>query len=423
MKRIAIIGGGQCGLHLGFGLMDRGYDVSLYNDRTPEQLLGSRIQSTPFLYSETLQMERRLGLNFWEADVPLGEGMFIDFREPTGKSLLTVRGRLHEKSGQALDQRTKFARWMEEFEQRGGNLVIQAVTLRQLDEIAAAHDLTFVASGNGTIDALFERDDEHSIHRGPSRHLAGLLLRGSKLLGDRPWTQVDFRPLRFNFVFGTGEFFSFPSYTHTAAECRSFLFEAKPGGAMDRFQDAADGLELLAIAKQVVRDFAPEDARYLDDAQLTDANAWFKCTFTPTIRKPVGRLPSGRVVMGVGETVVRNDPIAGQGANIASRMADHLIRNMARNDGEKFDANWMQDVFDSFWNESACYATDFTNALLQPPSEAVTQMLGAAAQRASVADQFVGCFENPRNFWPWINDFEDAKNVAPKHSTTKSDLG
>lgn len=405
MQRFAIIGGGQCGLHLAFGLLDAGHEVTLFNDRAPEQLLASRIQSTAFLFNETLDMERRLGLNFWEDEVPVGEGMLVDFRDPAGRSQLTVAGRLLDKAGQALDQRTKFARWLQEFERRGGELVIRNVSLDELDAIAAGHALTFVAAGKGAVNALFARDAARSRHEAPPRRLAALLVRGPRLLGDRPWARAEFRPLRFNFVAGVGEFFSLPFYTHTAGECRSFLFEAHPGGPMDRFGDAADGNAVLAVARQVLREFAPDDAAHLDDARLTDPNAWLKGEFTPTVRRPVGRLASGRVVMGVGDTACLNDPIAGQGANNASRMADHLLRAIAAHDpADAFDAAWMERTFDAFWEASARWTTAFTDLLLAPPGEAVLQVLGAASQHRAIADEFMGCFERPRNFWPWIAD-------------------
>lgn len=412
MKKVAIIGGGQGGFHLAFGLLDRGCDVTLYTDRTPDQLLGGKIPSTAFLFNQTLDMERRLGLNFWEDVAPLGEGMLVDFREPSGKSVLTVKGRLLDKSGQAIDQRTKFARWTQEFERRGGRLVVQSVSLEELDGIAAASDLTLVASGKGPINALFARDASRSVHETPPRNLAALLLKGPQLVGDRPWSKADFRPLRFNFIFGVGEFFSLPFFTHSAGECRSFLFEARPGSAMDRFQAATDGNEMLKIAKEVMRDFAPEDASLLDDAQLTDPNAWLKGAFTPTVRHPVGHLPSGRVVMGVGDSVCLNDPIAGQGANNASRMAEHLIDAIVANGASPHSAEWMQQTFDAFWDASASYTTAFTNALLEPPGEAVMHVLGAAANHRTVADDFVACFETPRNFWPWIADLPAAQRFV-----------
>ncbi|NTV12216.1 MAG: hypothetical protein HGA47_15835, partial [Zoogloea sp.] len=220
MRKISLIGGGQAGLLLGFALLDKGYSVTLYTDRSPEQILNSRIPSTAFLFESSLATERALGLNFWEDLAPYGEGMHVDFRGPDGSIGLTVQGRLGELSGQALDQRTKFSRWLQEFPKRGGKLVIQAVSVADLEKIAAASDLTMVAAGKGQINAFFPRDDERSEHLTPPRNLAALLLTGPRLTGDRPWKQVPFRPLRFNFVAGAGEFFSLPFYTHTRGECQ-----------------------------------------------------------------------------------------------------------------------------------------------------------------------------------------------------------
>lgn len=404
MRKISLIGGGQAGLLLGFALLDKGYAVTLYTDRSPEQVLNSRIPSTAFLFNSSLQFERELGLNFWEDVTPYGEGMHVDFRGPDGRIGLTVQGRLGELKGQALDQRTKFSRWMREFSQRGGKLVIQSVSVADLERIAADSDLTMVAAGKGPINAFFERDEVRSAHSTPPRHLAALLLTGPQLMGDRPWARVPFRPLRFNFVAGVGEFFSLPFYTHTRGECRSFLFEAIPGGPMDRFQAARDGHELLEIARAVVADFAPDDLHHLDGAELTDEDAWLKGSFLPTVRKPVGRLPGGGLVMAIGDTAVLNDPIAGQGANNAVRMVRYLAERIQAQGQRAFDADWMQDVFETFWNESAVFTTGFTNALLLPPGEPVMEVLGAASVHPPVADAFMRCFDNPRNYFPWITD-------------------
>ncbi|QIL80782.1 hypothetical protein G7047_13360 [Diaphorobacter sp. HDW4A] len=416
MTKVAIIGGGQCGFHLAFGLLDRGFDITLYTDRTPDQLLGGKIPSTAFLFNQTLEWERRLGLNFWEDCAPIGEGMLVDFRDPGGKVLMTVKGQLGDRSGQAIDQRSKFARWTQEFERRGGTLVYRAIDMNELESIAGDSDLTLVASGKGPINALFARDAERSVHATPPRNLAAMLLKGPKLIGDQPWPKAPFRPLRFNFVFGVGEFFSLPFYTHTVGECRSILFEARPGGPMDRFQSAADGAEMLEIARGVMRDYAPDDLPFFEGAQLTDENAWLKGAFTPTIRHPVGKLASGRVVMGVGDTVCLNDPISGQGANNASRMAEHLIQAIVAHGNAAFDADWMQNAFDAFWNSSASYTSAFTNALLNPPGDAVMHVLQAASVQPHIGDHFMRCFERPSEYWPWITDLEEAKRFVADRS-------
>ena len=50
-------------------------------------------------------------------------------------------------------------------------------------------------------------------------------------------------------------------------------------------------------------------------AELTDGNRSLRGRLVPTMRKPIGRLASGGLVLGIGDTVVLNDPVGGQGAN------------------------------------------------------------------------------------------------------------
>jgi len=72
----------------------------------------------------------------------------------------------------------------------------------------------------------------------------------------------------------------------------------------------------------------------------------------------------------------------------------------------------MNDTFDTFWNESAMYTTAFTNALLKPPGAPVMEVLGAASVHPPVADAFMRCFDNPRNYWPWIADLDEARRFV-----------
>ncbi|MDQ0505013.1 styrene monooxygenase/indole monooxygenase family protein [Xanthobacter agilis] len=416
MRKIAIIGGGQAGLLLGFGLIDKGYDVTIYSDRTAEQVLHSRLATTAFLFESSLKIERDLCLNFWEDLGPYGEGIHVDFRAPDGMVGLSVQGRLGVNHGQALDVRTKFHRWMNEFARRGGRLVIQAITIADLERISAENDLTIVAAGKGAITALFERDDARSPHKVPPRNLAAVLVTGSNLTGDRPWREIPFRPLRFNFIAGAGEYFSLPFYTHTKGECRSFLFEAIPGGPMDVFQDVKDGAEMVATVREVVKRLTPDQAEHVpDDMEITDANAWLKGSFTPVIRKPVGVLPSGNIVFGVGDALVLNDPIAGQGANNANRMVKAYLSAILEHGDKPFDRAWMEELFNGFWETSGQYTCAFTNALLVPPPPSVLEILGAASKVPVIADEFCGNFNDPPRFWPAIADLDAAKRyVASK---------
>src|SRR5262249_19672007 len=158
------------------------------------------------------------------------------------------------------------------------------------------------------------------------------------------------------------------------------LFEATPGRALDRFEDVHTPAEALARAKELLHKAAPWADGVLKDAQLVDPLAWGKGAVTPSIRKPVGRLPSGRPVMGVGDAVVLNDPIAGQGANAAAKMAHFLTARIIDWADRPFTAEWMQAQFDAFWEQDARYITAFSNLLLEPPTLTMIEVLGAASQ-------------------------------------------
>jgi hypothetical protein len=71
--------------------------------------------------------------------------------------------------GQSVDQRIKFAGWMNEFTRRGGDLVINDAGAHDIDGYSKSHDLALVAAGRGEINSLFERDTEKSPYDRPMR--------------------------------------------------------------------------------------------------------------------------------------------------------------------------------------------------------------------------------------------------------------
>lgn len=113
-----------------------------------------------------------------------------------------------------------------------------------------------------------------------------------------------------------GEIIQFPFYAKGKL-CTLLALEAYIGKAMDRFSQAQSGQELLEISKKVIQQLQPDYYEAIADLELVDEQAWVKGTITPTVRHPVGRLPSGAVVMGIGDVVLLHDPITGQGANNA----------------------------------------------------------------------------------------------------------
>lgn len=87
---------------------------------------------------------------------------------------------------------------------------------------------------------------------------------------------------------------------------------------MDRFVgQVKSGQEVVETAKNVIRDLVPWDYEQVKDATLNDELAWLTGEFPPTEGKPVGRRPSGKMVMALGDRVITYDPITAHGANSA----------------------------------------------------------------------------------------------------------
>lgn len=58
MRKIVIVGGGQAGLQLGFGLVQGGYDVTVVSNRAPDEIREGRVMSSQCMFDAALQHER-----------------------------------------------------------------------------------------------------------------------------------------------------------------------------------------------------------------------------------------------------------------------------------------------------------------------------------------------------------------------------
>ncbi len=401
MRRIAIIGGGQSGLQLAFGLQQKGYEVTVVSNRTPEQIFEGRVTSSQFMFHDSLQNERDLGINFWEKECPPTEGIAFSVPGPDGGRALFWEARL-DRYGQSLDQRVKFAGWLKELAKRGGNVVYQDAGVKEIEEYAAANDLVIVASGKGEVGRLFERDDANSPFSTPMRALALTYVRN--VVPRKPYSAVSF-----SLVPGVGEHFIFPALT-TTGPCEIMVFEGVPGGPMDCWNDVKTPQEHLKRSKEILEKFMPWDAERCRDAELTDDNGILVGRFAPTVRKPIAKLPSGRLIFGMGDSVVLNDPITGQGSNTASKAAAVYLRKILEREKQAFDAAWMQDTFEAFWNYGQ-WVVRWTNSLLTPPPPHVLQLMGAASQIPALASRIANGFNNPPDYNPWWFSGEEAQKV------------
>src|SRR5690606_41107616 len=106
MRKINIIGAGQSGLQRGIGLLKNGYDVTIYSDRTPDQIYNGMVMSTQCMFDNALQMERDLNLNLWDNHAPALEGLKLRIAGPDGQPALDWSAML-DNPAQSVDQRVK----------------------------------------------------------------------------------------------------------------------------------------------------------------------------------------------------------------------------------------------------------------------------------------------------------------------------
>ncbi|MFC3612630.1 styrene monooxygenase/indole monooxygenase family protein [Lutimaribacter marinistellae] len=401
MKSISIVGGGQSGLQLGIGLLQKGYDVKIIQDRTGEEIASGRVLSSQCQFDAALQHERDLGLNYWEDECPPVEGISFVVPNPEGPGkAIDWSARLDDKA-QSVDQRVKMPRWLEEFEQLGGKLEIASADVAKLELEAKGADLVIVASGKGEIGKLFERDADRSTFDAPQRALALTYVHGM-----RP--REPFSAVNFNLIPGVGEYFVFPALT-TTGPCEIMVFEGIPGGPMDCWKDVKTPAEHLAKSKEILNTFLPWEADRCHNVELTDENGILAGRFPPTIRKPVGTLPSGAKVMGLGDAVCLNDPITGQGANNAAKAAAVYLDAILAHGDRPFDEAWMSATFERFW-DYAQWVVRWTNMMLLPPPPFVLDIMGSAQVLPGLAQRIANGFDDPRDFFPWFADSNAAQD-------------
>jgi hypothetical protein len=400
VSKILIVGAGQAGLQLALGLVQDGHDVTVVSNRTPEDIRSGKVMSSQCMFHNALQHERDLGINFWEDECPDIEGISLAVPAPDGDGkAIDWAARLDDGPAQSVDQRVKVPGWIEELEKAGGKLVLHDASVPDLEGYAAENDLVIVAAGKGEVAQLFERDAARSPYSAPQRALALTYLTG---MTPRP----EFTAVCFNLIPTVGEYFVFPALT-TTGECEIMVFEGIPGGPMDCWGDVTTPAEHLARSKWILETFLPWEAERCHDVELTDDNGILAGRFPPTVRKPVGELPSGALVLGLADAVVLNDPITGQGSNNASKAAASYLASIREHGDGPFDRAFMEQAFERSWDEVQ-YSTIWTNALLGPPPPHVLELLGAGNEHQEIASRFVNGFNDPRDYFDWFMDPEKA---------------
>jgi Styrene monooxygenase A putative substrate binding domain len=400
MRTITMIGAGQSGLQLGTGLLDAGYDVRIVSNRTPEEIFAGRVTSSQCMFGSSLARESALGLDFWAAECPDVEGIAFTVPDGTGGKAISWASRL-DMPARSVDQRVKMPRWMREFTDRGGCLDIHDAGIEDLERYARESDLVLVAAGKGEVAKLFERDAARSTFDRPQRALSLTYVTG--MTPRQPYSAVSF-----NMIPGIGEYFVFPALT-TTGPCEIMVMEGVPGGPLDCFDGVHDPQQHLETATKVVETYLPWEAERCADLALTDELGVLAGRFPPTVRRPIGVLPSGAPILGMADVVVLNDPITGQGSNNAAKCAASYLSSILEHGTRPFDRQFMRETFERYW-DYAKYVAAWTNALLAPPPDHVLTLLGAAGTNPRIARRFANGFDDPRDFFHWFMDPDSARS-------------
>ncbi|MDE1672603.1 MULTISPECIES: styrene monooxygenase/indole monooxygenase family protein [Nocardia] len=390
MGQILVLGAGECGLPLAHRLLRGGRPVTLVTDRDAEAILAGTVTSTQVKFPATLDLEADLGLGFWRSTAPNIEGirftMVVD-RAP----VVTWTGRL-TRPAQSVDQRTVFARWLAEYLAEGGDLRVATPSVPDLDRIAAGYELTVVTRAGRELAECFEPDPAWPVPAGPLRRLAVLYLDGVEPDPERLGSYTALPE--------HGEVISYPGLTGRPGQerrCEMLLFEARPGGALDVFDQHGTPAQRWSQARALLEAHLPaEIADRYRHAEPTDAGATLVGAVTPAMRRPVGILPSGRPVLGGGDVLCRMDPGGAQGANNAVHCAIRYGEAILHDPDGPYDSAWMEWAAAPWLTAVAHPAARWTATVLDPPP-AMQEMMLAAQHDTALADAFADTFARPAN--------------------------
>jgi flavin reductase (DIM6/NTAB) family NADH-FMN oxidoreductase RutF len=408
-RRIAIVGAGPAGTALALGLVRQRHEVTLVSDRTAEEIRAGSVMSSQVTFESALEAEAAMGITELLPPAPPIERMsYATSRADGTAAAFSV---VLPSPARSVDQRVRLPMLMEEVERRGGKVVARAATVDDLEDLARDHDLVVVSTGRGGLSALFPVDEGRTPYATAQRVASLTYLRGVTPDPAGPG-------LRYHSVEGVGECFTCPALS-VDGPCDIVVVEGVPGGPLDRWDEVSSPDRHLAVLREVLVEHFPAEAVRVRDAALVDDHSVLHGRFTPTVRRPVGVLPSGTPVLGMADVVVLNDPLTSQGANNAIKSASFYLEAICAHQGS-FDAAWMQRTFDNFWRGWAQWATAWTNSWLQPALPHQRAVVDAAVEHPAVAERIAAGFDDARLFDPWWFHAEDAAEFVEAQKAVES---
>ena len=388
-KRIAIVGGGAAGLHLGLYLLARDVEVTIHTDRRPQDYPATRLLNTVAHHSITVARETELGVNHWPTEQ---YGYYCHYHHFGGEQPIFFRGDFKSAS-RAVDYRLYLPRLMQDFEDRGGRIEYAALTSDDVARVASTADLVVVCTGKGPLGQMFRHDAAHSPFDRPQRMLCVGLYSG---VAEEPT-----RSVTLSVSPGHGELIDIPTLTF-GGMAHALLMENVPGGDMDvlsrlRYED--DRRLFLDTVLEKLEKHHPTVHRRIDRSSFDlagGANDLLQGGVTPTVRHSGVPLGDGKLAIALGDVQAVVDPLCGQGANIASHAAFVLGEEIVRQ--SVYDERFCE-IVDARRCDRILGAARWTNMFLQPPSPALMQLIGTMSQDRALCDEFTDNFNRPEEQW------------------------
>jgi 2-polyprenyl-6-methoxyphenol hydroxylase-like FAD-dependent oxidoreductase len=385
---IGIVGSGVAGLHLGLFLRQHDVPVTIYADKTAEEIANGRIQNTVAHHHTTLERERELGVHFWDvADYGYdGHYHYFGVEQP-----LYFFGGFGARSS-SIDYRLYLPRLTVEYEERGGELRIQSLEAADVERLSRDHDLMVICSGRAGLASMFPKRPEKSPYDRPQRRLCGGHYSGI--------TRTDPVAVSFCVWPGHGELLELPMHSREGP-VTVLLFESIPGGEQELLTDMQyeeDPALFERTVLEILRGHYPKAFERVDASEfgLTGPLDLLQGAVTPVVREDYVRLPTGKYALAVGDAHTVVDPIVGQGANLASYSA--LKVGSAIVSDYCYDERFCQQVAHSR-EERLLGCSDWVNFMLAPPPPHLLELVGAMSQNRSICDEFTYNFNEPEKQW------------------------
>ena len=402
-RKVAIIGAGLAGTTAGLGLVNAGFDVTIYSDRDRSSLRNDVPPTgTAVYFGKSLEYDAEIVEDLYEAGNSTGMSVRIYSGAGETRTPVLEFDAPFKYRAQAVDTRLRADDRLARFLARGGTFKVRNVVRQDLDAIAADADLTLIATGKGGLSSIFPVDLDRTTYAEPQRHLLLATFKGldraDRLFAYRSSDGAKHNWFNIDVDFG-GAFFG-PYLHKDLGATRAFIGFAKPGSPwIALFRSVSDPQTARDAVVNLYATYFPEDAALIERLEPLheDPYSWFAGAVTPTVRRAVARTANGYAVAAIGDAAVAFDPIGGQGAQNAVVQTALLIRALRQHSG-KITHDWLEDQFNKHWEHRAEAATEVTRLFLGDAKYAAhgELLFPAAAVKAEIGSAFLGFLSEPQ---------------------------